>query len=128
VDERLLLFNTGGFPADGAESAERLLNCPEPPTAIFAATDYRAIGVLQKLEEMSIRVPLDMSVIGFDNIIESVHSVPALSTIENPLYQSGFEAVKMLYRKIREPSSAPESVVLPTHLIVRNSTSQFRPA
>jgi LacI family transcriptional regulator len=123
IDERLLIFNTGGFPADGAESVERLMNCAEPPTAVFAASDYRAFGVMQKLAEMGIRVPADVSVVGFDNISESAHTQPALTTINNPLHRSGLEAMKRVYRRIREPDAGLDSLTLPTSLVIRDSTA-----
>jgi LacI family transcriptional regulator len=119
--KELLIFNTDGFPRDGAEAAEKLLNAPEPPNAIFAATDFRAIGVIQKLNELNVRIPEEVAVIGFDNIPEAALQTPALTTINNPLYECGFEALKMLYRKISAKDSEITRKQLKMQLIIRES-------
>lgn len=122
IDSSLFMFNTGGFPEDAEAATEKMLDCSNPPTAIFTASDYRAIGVVQKLNQMGIIVPSDISVIGFDNIPEAAQQEPALTTINNPHNKLGFEAVKSLYRHIQEPDLKLSTKVLPMSLVVRNST------
>ena len=120
LDEELLIFNTDGFPRDGAEAAVKLLERSEPPTAIFASSDYRAIGVIQKLMELNIDIPGEIAVVGYDNIPESQTQKPSLTTVDNPLYQCGAEAVAMLCRYAE--TGEVEHKTLPMTLVKRESS------
>ena len=66
-------------------------------------------------------IPSDLSVIGFDNVPESALTTPPLTTVEQPIRQMGVEAVRILRALLEDPTRAPERVVLPTRLIVRQS-------
>jgi LacI family transcriptional regulator len=101
--------------------ARTLLSLSDPPTAIFAASDVQAIGVLQAAEDVGLRVPDELSVIGYDDIdvAEYVH----LTTVRQPLFVSGVEGVEMLLESIVAPSPTPRRVLLPTELVVRGTTA-----
>lgn len=108
----------GQMPAQ--EMSRDLLDLPEPPTAIVAGSDTQAIGVLQVAQEMGLRIPKDLSVIGYDDI--EVAKYFQLTTIRQPLYQSGVEGVNLLLNRINHGITARQSLALPTELIARHTT------
>ena len=122
------LVRPGDYRADrSAEAARELLALVPRPTAIFAANDQSAFGVLQVASELGLRVPEDLSVVGYDNVLESSVSSPPLTTVAQPLWQMGAEAVKMLLTLLAgEPVTTHRR--LPTSLIVRASTAEHRPS
>ncbi|MBN1993712.1 MAG: LacI family DNA-binding transcriptional regulator [Anaerolineae bacterium] len=103
------------------ELTHELLALPDPPTAIFAASDIQAIGVLEAARDAGLDVPQDLSVIGYDDIeiAEYFH----LTTIRQPLFVSGIEGVELLLESIATPPPTPHRVVLPIELITRNTTA-----
>jgi LacI family transcriptional regulator len=110
-------------PEHSADAARRLLTLPDRPTAIFAANDVSAIATIDVARELGMAVPHDLSVVGFDNIPESVLCSPPLTTVEQPIRRMGHEAIAMLIRLIRGEPPAGTHVTLATELIVRQSTA-----
>jgi DNA-binding LacI/PurR family transcriptional regulator len=106
----------------GRTQTEALLKLPQPPTALFAMNDLLAIGALRYLRERGIAVPEDIAIIGYDGMELSDLVSPGLSTVEQQSLRMGAEAVRLLVRRIREPESPPQHVVLPVNLRVRAST------
>ena len=107
----------------GREAAERLLGLPDPPTAIFAFNDAMAAGVLQVAAARGLRVPADVSVAGFDDTIEAAITVPALTTVRQPLAELGRTAVSLLLRQMENRRLEPLRVELATRLVIRDSTA-----
>jgi LacI family transcriptional regulator len=105
----------------GLAGARELLSQPDPPTAIFASNDEMALGVIQAARDCGLRVPDDLSVIGFDDIPPAAMVYPPLTTVRQPLAQMGRVATQMLLRLIDNPQLQVEHVALPTELIVRQS-------
>lgn len=94
------------------------------PTAIFAANDLMALGVMQALQEEGVRIPEDVSIVGYDDL--PVSKVPAISltTVRQPQYQMGSVAMKILLERIRENSDCvPQRIVYTPELIVRRTTA-----
>jgi len=121
VDPELVLV--GGYTAaDAAAPARQLLEMDSPPTAIFAANDLSAIETIEVAQGLGLRVPDDVSVVGFDNVPESALIEPSLTTIDQSIQQMGFEAVRLLIGQIEDPSRPPVHVTLPTELVVRQSS------
>ncbi|GGI09443.1 LacI family DNA-binding transcriptional regulator [Egicoccus halophilus] len=102
--------------------ATDLLDLPEPPTAIFAANDESAIAALLAARERGLRVPDELSVIGFDNLPEAALTDPPLTTVDQSVQQMGYEATKLLFAQIEDPTRAPVQLTLPTELVERAST------
>jgi len=102
----------------------QLKNSDEPPTAIFAANDLMAIGALKAFTQLKIRVPEDISIIGFDNIPFSDCTYPPLTTIAQPTYQMGQKAVETLLKLI-DKKKIKKSVEFETKLIERDSVSRW---
>jgi len=108
---------TGGYAA-----TEQLLALPQPPTAIFAANDEMAFGAIDAIHSKGLRVPDDISVVGFDDIAISSHTHPPLTTIRQPLVELSARTVDELLALIEGRGSEPKRIELPLELIVRKST------
>lgn len=120
VDPELL--RVGGYRPETTDSpAHELLTLPDRPTAIFAANDLSAIRTMDVAHDLGLRVPGDVSVVGFDNVPESALTDPPLTTVSQPIHQMGAEALRMVVDLIQgTPRDA--HLRLPTSLVVRGST------
>jgi LacI family repressor for deo operon, udp, cdd, tsx, nupC, and nupG len=115
---------TGDFSVEsGAEAAQRLFAGPRPPTAIFCFNDEMAMGVLEFARRKRLRVPRDLSVVGFDDIRFARYTDPPLTTIAQPMRAIGEGTVRLLLAILHDDSVTPESVTLPHTLITRASTA-----
>jgi len=85
----------------GYNMAKQLFTLAEPPTAILAMNDVMAVGVLRAANEAGIRVPEDISLIGFDNREFSDYLIPRITTLDLPLHQMGYQAMQTLHKAIR---------------------------
>jgi LacI family transcriptional regulator len=118
------LIAEGDFLKPRAIVAARQLLASQPrPTAILASNDVSAFGVLEVARELGLRIPEDLSLVGFDDIPEAANVHPPLTTVRQPLEQMGRVAARMLLHAMREPNRVAERVELPTELLVRASTS-----
>jgi LacI family transcriptional regulator len=118
------LVRVGGYdPAVSAEAARRLLAGPTRPTAVFAANDLSAIAVIGAARSLGLRVPEDLSVVGFDNVPESALCTPALTTVEQPIRTMGRRAVEVLIRLLGGEALDTTHITLATNLVVRHSTA-----
>lgn len=120
VDPALILEGNYLF-GDGYQQTCALLDLPEPPTAIFAGNDAQAAGVYRALYERDIKIPMKMSVIGFDDVMFSSQMSPPLTTIRQPLVEIGRMATTMLLRLIEGEALEAMHVELSTALVVRES-------
>jgi len=107
------------------DSIRHMLKClselPSPPTAIAATNDYIALNIINVAREMSIRIPEDLSVTGFDNLPVCSLFTPRLTTIAQPFAEIGQTAVRLLDRLIKDPNRKHEIVSIPNKLIVGDS-------
>ena len=128
VQEHFLLPGLA-WEVSGEEQARALLSRPaaERPTALFCYNDALALGVLLAAAKMGVRVPEDLSVVGFDDIADAAASVPPLTTVRQPLRLIGERAVEMLLGLIRGERQAGDGDLLPHELIVRASTAPPAP-
>jgi LacI family transcriptional regulator, galactose operon repressor len=121
VDERLVHF--GDFCTSGGQAGARaVLDLPDPPTAIFAGSDMQAFGVYQEAAARGMRIPDDLSVVGFDDIAFSELMTPQLTTVRQPLARMAAEAVRLLLDAGDGTPGPPPRLELATHLVVRGST------
>jgi LacI family transcriptional regulator/LacI family repressor for deo operon, udp, cdd, tsx, nupC, and nupG len=104
---------------EAIDLAHALLAMPDPPTAIFAASDVQAMGVLQAAEALGLRVPEDVAVIGFDDVEEA--SVLGLTTVRQPLRETGARAVELLLSAIEGREVAPVEELAPLTVIERRT-------
>jgi LacI family transcriptional regulator len=118
-----LLVRDGNYRGPQTDDAAReLLTSPERPSAIFAANDLSAIRVLHVAAELGIRVPEDLSVIGFDDVPEAASATPPLTTMAQPLVEMGAQALQILLQLLGGDDVA-RHVHLPAALVVRASTA-----
>ncbi len=114
---------TGDFTQQtGFRAARTLLALPEPPTAIFAINDVSAFGAIEAVKDWGLRVPEDVSVIGFDDIPQASQVYPPLTTIRQPLLEMGAAGTRQLLNLIHGVGAVSDTLILPTELIVRSST------
>src|SRR5216683_4728471 len=110
-------------PGGGQAACARLLGLREPPTAIFATTDVLAIGALSSAQAAGLRVPRDLSVVGFDDIPFAAYTVPALTTVRKPIEAMAQLAIEIALRRAADPGAPPEMHSLDPELVVRGSTT-----
>jgi LacI family transcriptional regulator len=116
------LIQAGDYSAElGLVCAQRLLNLADPPTAIFAANDQSAIGAIEAIHQAGLRVPDDISVVGFDNTPEVAYDHPGLTTVDQSIDKMGYIATEMLISLIKGDSLKSDLYKVPTRLIVRDS-------
>jgi DNA-binding LacI/PurR family transcriptional regulator len=119
VDERFVIFNEP--EAQGYDWMKKILSYPEKPDAIFFCNDVNTILAINMLKEEGLKVPDDISVIGFDNIEMGQHFIPSISTVDIDKEKMGMKAVEMLLDRISKKSTEPERLVFPVNLIIRDS-------
>jgi LacI family transcriptional regulator len=105
----------------GYNGTKTLLSTQKPPSAIFASNDATAFGVMEAAREQGLRIPEDLSIVGFDDIPQAKSLHPALTTVYQPLEEMGRVATQMLFGYLADPSRAEERIELPTQLVIRNS-------
>ncbi len=111
---------------DGLTHARHLMALPHPPTAIFACNDGEAIGVYHAVHELGLRVPDDVSVVGFDDLVAMRWAIPPLTTIRQPLSQMGEAAATMVLTLAKGEPLLQDRVEFATNLIVRGSTAPVK--
>jgi LacI family transcriptional regulator len=121
-------IEVGDYTAETAVvCARKLLSLPHRPTAIFAANDLTAMVVYQVAEEFGLKIPTDLSVIGFDNVDEAAHLNPTLTTVDQFIEKMGNMAMEILVKLVEGESlpinPAGESIFykIPTRLVIRDS-------
>ncbi|CAM4493652.1 LacI family transcriptional regulator [Paenibacillus endophyticus] len=108
---------------DGKSQAGELLRGPNPPTALFCCNDLLAIGALKAAKELGLRIPEDVSIIGFDNTILAELTDPPLTTVAQPTKQMGQLAVDSLIEMLESGEKNDERIVLQPELVIRQSTA-----
>jgi LacI family transcriptional regulator len=122
------LIEIGDYTTETAViCARRLLSLPDRPTAIFAANDMSATGVYQAARELSLQIPGELSVIGFDNLRDAAILCPPLTTIDQSIEKMGIMAMEVLVKLVKgeplppNPTSEGNSYMIPTQLVIRDS-------
>lgn len=121
------LIRHGNFFVDGGHAhASELLAAPDPPTAIFAGSDLQAIGVLRAAREAGLRVPEDLSVVGYDDLPVAEWVGPALTTVRQPLDEMAATAARMVLALAAGETIPNPRIELAIELVVRSSTAPPR--
>lgn len=110
----------------GAKALRQLLALSEPPTAIFSHNDSMAIGVIKEAKKLGLSVPQDISVVGFDDIQFALYCDPPLTTISQPRYEIGRQAMLMMLDLLRGQEVGAGSRLLETKLVIRESAAPPR--
>ncbi|MGB5592090.1 MAG: substrate-binding domain-containing protein, partial [Gammaproteobacteria bacterium] len=106
----------------GEKCARRLLNLEDRPTAIFAANDDMAAGVMKVAHEMELSIPGDLSVAGFDDVPLARHIWPSLTTIRQPMDEMAVQATALLMNQILGNTDDGVEHTIPSTLVIRDST------
>ena len=121
IDENLIV--RGDYHAQsGMEITNSLLQMDPRPTAIFALNDLMALGALRAAAEAGCSVPVDLAIVGYDDLELARFTNPPLTTIAQPKKEIGSQAVNLLASRIAQKSRPPSRLVLPPELIIRRST------
>lgn len=113
----------GAFTIEaGRAMATGVMGATPRPTAVFAANNFIAIGVLHALDELGLRCPEDVAVVGFDDLPEAMVTFPFLTVAAQPAFEEGRQAVAVLLARLADPARPPQEIVLPTRLVVRRSS------
>lgn len=107
---------------EGYQAMKVLLTALERPTAVFVFNDLLAMGALRALLEKGIKVPEEMSIVGYDNIMPCAYTNPPLTTVEQPAFEKGAIAARLLIKLINEEPFEKRPILLPPKLIIRKST------
>jgi LacI family transcriptional regulator len=122
TDENIVVRGDFDFES-GHRAAHQLLANDKQPTAIFACNDIMAIGAICAAVELDLRVPEDLSVVGYDDIPLASYSNPPLTTVAQPIYDMGVTAASMLLERLQDPSRPARRIVLDVELQIRRSTA-----
>jgi DNA-binding LacI/PurR family transcriptional regulator len=124
LEDAALVVPTGRLlRRNGAEAAERLLDLPQPPDALFCFNDVIAFGAMHALRARGVRVPDDVAVVGFDDVEEASYSSPTLTSVRPDKKAIAETAVERLVSRLEHPEShRPDEVVIPHQLVVRESS------
>jgi LacI family transcriptional regulator len=120
------LIRPGDFYHEsGFEGGKALLALDDPPTAIFASSDQMAFGVFEAVRQRGLRVPDDISVVGFDDLPEARWASPPLTTVRQPLAEMGLLAARTVLRLAQGEKVETPRIELATDLIVRDSSARL---
>jgi LacI family transcriptional regulator len=111
-------------PQLGYPFAKKLLERKVPFTALFAYNDISALGAIRAFQEAGLRVPHDVSVVGFDDIQGAAFNTPSLTTVRQPLTRMGSIAAQTLLERIEGNEDYPSEIAIEPELVVRESTSR----
>jgi LacI family repressor for deo operon, udp, cdd, tsx, nupC, and nupG len=129
IEPSLALEAAGDYsPESGIAAVEALFGRGVKFTALFCANDEMALGAISALRGRGLRVPQDVSVIGFDDIRLARYFDPPLTTVSQPMAEIGRSAMNLLLEKLADPNTPLRRQVLPTHLVVRGTTAPPPPA
>lgn len=106
----------------GYEAMQRLLDHPHRPTAVFCANDLVSIGAISAIRARGLRIPHDISLVGFNDLPWMDHLQPPLTTVHVPLYEMGVHACRMLLQVLAGEAPEPASRQVPVSLVIRSST------
>jgi DNA-binding LacI/PurR family transcriptional regulator len=127
IGERQRSAVEGNRKIDGGEMAmTKLLSLPKPPTAVLTSNDLTAIGALRAITRVGLRVPDDISVVGFDDIELSRFTQPPLTTIRLSRDELGRKAFDALYETVEGQQSTGQEIKVSTTLVLRESTAPVK--
>jgi LacI family transcriptional regulator len=106
---------------DGGRRAAELLLRDNPPRALVCANDEIALGAICAAEALGLRVPDELAITGWDDVMAARHSRPGLTTVRQPMRELGSMAARLLHARLSTNDLAPRHEVLPTHLVIRAS-------
>jgi LacI family transcriptional regulator len=126
-DEAQLIIYGSFTQASGSEMMRQLLERDPRPTAVFAANNLIGIGALQAIQQAGLRVPDDVALVSFDDLPLTLLTMPFFTVSAQPAYEMGKRATQLLLARLTKAATEPcQEIILPTELIVRQSSGQPR--
>ena len=126
-NEKNLLIVEGDFRIEsGRMAATEILESKKLPTAVVVANDMMALGAMQEFKAVGLKIPQDISIVGFDDIAFASLSEPPLTTVCSPRVEIGRRAIEALITTIKTPNQQGVEIRIPTYLITRKSTAPPR--
>jgi len=122
VDEYIV--NDEFLRESGQDAVKVLLSLEKPPTAMVVADDLMALGVLNKLDELGISVPDDISIVSFNNVLIAEMARPPLTSVDINIFDLGYQATKSLIQKIENPGEPIKRIIVPFKIVPRFSCGQ----
>lgn len=122
VDDELVRTEPYFTQEMGYKAVRSLMELPDPPTALFIASDTMAVGGYEAVQEFGLRIPDDISVVGYDDVALAAALMPPLTTVRTSFYEFGQLSSQLLLDLINNRESAPQTRMIHPRLIVRNST------
>ena len=116
------ILHSGMSQEDGVRDISKLLAVKPLPDAIFAANDRKAIGAMLGLKRYGYKIPQHIAIVGFMNAPIAEVVTPSLTTVEQAAYEIGAKSCQLLFQHIKTPDMEPETVVMPSRLIIRESS------
>jgi len=123
-DEKLVFAKNADYKS-GFDLANLILELEDRPTAVFSGNNLLTLGALEAIHGKNIKIPEEISIIGFDDMPWSISLNPPLTAVRQPGFDMGRKAAEMLYERIANPSKKNESVILDTELMIRKSTTRL---
>jgi LacI family transcriptional regulator len=123
--EEKIIFKTDYSRGQARSAAEHLIKMPNPPTAVFVASDSMALEVMTVARERGKQIPRDLSIVGFDDNPSGLYGPVALTTVRQPLIKMAEESVKVLSLLMSKKKTRPEKIILPTELVIRESCQKI---
>ncbi|WP_100333891.1 LacI family DNA-binding transcriptional regulator [Bacillus alkalisoli] len=110
----------------GQEATSELLSLEQPPTALVVADDLMALGILNKLHDLNISVPEQLSIVSFNNVLLAEVARPPLTSVDINIFQLGFQATKTLIQKMEDPTEPTKRIIIPHKMVVRQTCQQYK--
>ncbi|ALC91891.1 LacI family transcriptional regulator [Bacillus sp. FJAT-18017] len=107
----------------GMEAVRELMEHTDQPTAMLVADDFMALGVLNMLDELGVRVPEDISVVSFNNVLLAEMARPPLTSVDINIFELGFQASRSLIQMIKKPEEPTKRIIIKHHLVERSSSA-----
>ena len=122
-DPALVIESKAGHTA-AYSAMQQLLALPNPPTAVFTHNDVLAVGAMRAIHDAGLRVPDDISVVGYDNTVNTAYLNPPLTTVKSPVAEMGRQAGQIILKLVDNQRDLPaQTITLPVELVVRASTA-----
>lgn len=126
ADEKLIKEGDPRSSENARKLTKELLELENPPTAIFATNNLMTLGLLEAVNEAKLRIPNDISAIGFDDMPWAKAVMPPLTVIRQPGYEMGRRAAELMFQRIADPLREKVQIIMEPSIIMRESTAKWR--
>lgn len=122
IDKRFILEGDPRSSDNAKVLTTKLINLDSPPTAIFATNNLMTLGAIEAINEQNLKIPEEISLIGFDDVAWAKAITPPLTVVRQPAYEMGKKAAELFFKKVEDKTSEPVEIVMVPSLVVRQST------